>query len=129
MLGGGRLLLRCLVLACLPALAACASAAVAGSAPVPPLATVALPAPRFHAELRPDLPYGPYAAQTLDLCMPAGTTGSRPGVVLIHGGAWMHGDKLRWRSPFLHLARHGFVAPSIDLWLAPEWPLPAQPLG
>ncbi len=118
MLGGGRLLLRCLVLACLPALAACASAAV--------VATVALPAPRFHAELRPDLPYGPYAAQTLDLCMPAGTTGSRPGVVLIHGGAWMHGDKLRWRSLCLQLAAQGFVAASIDYRLAPEWPWPAQ---
>jgi acetyl esterase/lipase len=128
MLGGGRLLLRCLVLACLPALAACAGAAVAGSAPVTPLATVALPAPvpRFHAELRPDLPYGPYAAQVLDLCMPAGATGSRPGVVLIHGGAWMHGDKLRWRSLCLQLAAQGFVAASIDYRLAPEWPWPAQ---
>jgi acetyl esterase/lipase len=126
MLGGGRLLLRCLVLVCLPALAACASAAVAGSVPVTPFATVALPAPRFHAELRPDLQYGPYAAQTLDLCVPAGATGTRPGVVLIHGGAWMGGDKLRWRSLCEQLAAQGFVAASIDYRLAPEWPWPAQ---
>jgi acetyl esterase/lipase len=126
MLGGGRLLLRCLVLVCLPALAACASAAVAGGAPVTPFATVALPAPRFHAALRPDLQYGPYAAQTLDLCVPAGAMGTRPGVVLIHGGAWMGGDKLRWRSLCEQLAAQGFVAASIDYRLAPEWPWPAQ---
>lgn len=126
MLGGGRLWLRCLVLVCLLALAACASAAVAGGAPVTPLATVALPAPRFHAALRPDLQYGPYAAQTLDLCVPAGAMGTRPGVVLIHGGAWMGGDKLRWRSLCQQLAAQGFVAASIDYRLAPEWPWPAQ---
>jgi acetyl esterase/lipase len=128
MLGGGRLLLRCLVLVCLPALAACANAAVAGGVPITPLATVALPAPRFHAELRPDLQYGSYAAQTLDLCVPTGATGTgaRPGVVLIHGGAWMGGDKLRWRSLCLQLAAQGFVAASIDYRLAPEWPWPAQ---
>jgi acetyl esterase/lipase len=126
MLSGGRLLLRCLVLVCLPALAACASAAVAGGVPITPLATVALPAPRFHAELQPDLHYGPYAAQTLDLCVPAGATGARPGVILIHGGAWMGGDKLRWRSLCEQLAAQGFLAASIDYRLAPEWPWPAQ---
>jgi acetyl esterase/lipase len=49
-----------------------------------------------------------------------------PGVVLIHGGSWRRGSKQRMASIAERLARHGYVAVSIDYRLAPQHKFPAQ---
>jgi acetyl esterase/lipase len=41
-----------------------------------------------------DVPYGPLAEETLDICSPAaGISGRVPAFVVIHGGGWRAGDK------------------------------------
>ena len=40
-----------------------------------------------------DLAYGSHERQVLDLCLPEGVTGDMGLVLMIHGGAWIAGDK------------------------------------
>lgn len=64
--------------------------------------------------------------QLLDVYQPEGFTGKRPGVILVHGGGWMFGDK-GFYAPFArHLAEKGFVAFSVNYRLAPASHYPAQ---
>lgn len=52
--------------------------------------------------------------------------GPRPAVVVVHGGAWMGGNRrqLAWLARVL--AEQGFVAMAINYRLAPAHPFPAQ---
>lgn len=88
-----------------------------------------LPAARYRAVLRPDLAYGPLPGESLDLCTPA-TAGTRPGVLLIHGGGWVRGDKRAYDSLCRYLAGQGLVAASAGYRLAradrPSTRWPAQ---
>ena len=63
----------------------------------------------------------------LDLYIPAGDmrVGSHPGVVFIHGGGWVGGDKASWEPQARDLAERGFVAASINYRLAPKYRYPA----
>ena len=61
-----------------------------------------------------DLPYGDAAKQRVDAYLPpAGISppGGAPILVMVHGGAWMFGDK----------TSHGVVGAKIDHWVARGW--------
>ena len=60
-----------------------------------------------------------------DVYRPSGA-GPFPAVLLIHGGSWQRGDRHRMTEIGERLARHGYVAVSIDYRLAPEHQFPAQ---
>ncbi|MGG7306076.1 alpha/beta hydrolase [Curtobacterium sp. AB451] len=53
--------------------------------------------------------------------------GTRPAVLMIHGGSWSHGDKATaaYRSVCEYLASEGFVTFNVDYRLAPTDPFPA----
>lgn len=76
-----------------------------------------------------DIQYGPFSAEKLDVCTPTGSGQTHAGILLIHGGSWVEGDK----SGNLHaicekMSNAGFVAVNIDYRLAnkatptPGWP-------
>jgi acetyl esterase/lipase len=50
----------------------------------------------------------------------------RPGVLLIHGGAWHQGDRSQLRYYGIQLARYGFVGMACEYRLSGEAPWPAQ---
>jgi len=62
------------------------------------------------------------ASQRLDVCLPLTTGSSRPAVLVVHGGAWTHGDKSTagWHSVCQWLASEGFVTFSADYSLVPR---------
>jgi acetyl esterase/lipase len=62
----------------------------------------------------PDLAYGDAAKQRVDVYLPpAGTSppGGAPILVMVHGGAWMFGDK----------TSRGVVGAKVDHWVARGW--------
>ncbi|MFM2448965.1 MAG: hypothetical protein RIS44_1415 [Pseudomonadota bacterium] len=73
------------------------------------------------------LPYCQADGQTLklDWAEPQDRATARPAVVLIHGGAWMFGQRSELRSLQFMLAKEGFVAISVDYRLAPQAVFPA----
>jgi acetyl esterase/lipase len=68
----------------------------------------------------------------LDFYRPAGTAAGgspRPCVIVIHGGSWLHGNRLddgtkRWLNDWL--AGLGYAVASIDYRLSPQFKWPAQ---
>ena len=72
-----------------------------------------------------DLPYGPHAAQQLDLYLPPlAVPRPVPVVVFLHGGGWARGDK--WPCPARPLTDDGFAVASVNYRLSPTAPFPAQ---
>lgn len=61
---------------------------------------------------------------TLDLARPDGE-GPFPAVVCIHGGGFREGDQSYYDATCEDLARHGYVAITINYRLAPQFPFPA----
>jgi len=55
------------------------------------------------------------------------SAGTRPAVLMVHGGSWSHGDKATaaYRSVCQYLASEGFVTFNVDYRLAPTDPFPA----
>lgn len=72
-----------------------------------------------------DVPYGTEERQVMDIYLPS-SPGPHPAVVLIHGGAWVTGDKSRMGPFAIMLARRGYVAASVNYRLAPQHHWPAQ---
>lgn len=75
------------------------------------------------------VPYGTGGRRLLhlDLARPRlPTSQPLPAVVFIHGGGWMHADRSNGAPIIARLARHGFVAASIDYRLSGEAGFPAQ---
>ena len=82
-----------------------------------------------------DVPYrdGPSRHWRLDLAMKQDLTGKpRPGIVVVHGGGWIDGDKSSFvfkdrTSPanIVDFAKLGFVAVMINYRLSTEAPFPA----
>ncbi len=70
--------------------------------------SVVLP-PGARSEL--DLAYGDDPAQKLDVFIPAGDGGRRPILLMVHGGAWMVGDK----------ANRAVAAAKVARWLPRGW--------
>jgi triacylglycerol lipase len=52
--------------------------------------------------------------------------GPRPGVLVVHGGAWRAGNRNHLAKAAEALARAGYTAVAIDYRLAPKYPFPAQ---
>lgn len=55
---------------------------------------------------------------------PAGT-GPTPGVIVIHGGSWQHGNRAELAALNRYLAARGYVVASVGYRFAPKWPFPA----
>ncbi len=91
------------------------------ASPTPPL----LP-PRYQVSRQYNLNYGEVGTvdERLDLCMPVGAAGPRPGVVLIHDqGAANISDKSVYASLCSLLASQGFVAVAVNFRSYPNvWP-------
>ncbi|MDF1484902.1 alpha/beta hydrolase [Ramlibacter sp. H39-3-26] len=73
-----------------------------------------------------DLPYGPDVRQRMDVYLPspAGGPARVPMLVMVHGGAWMIGDKTtaaRLDNKLAHwVARQGWMLVSVNYRLAPQ---------
>ncbi len=74
----------------------------------------------------PNVSYGSDPAQKMDVYVPTGFSGPRPGVTLIHGGGWQAGDKGFYFDLGVALARLGLVAFSVNYRLTPSAHYPAQ---
>lgn len=61
----------------------------------------------------------------LDAYVPNGKK-TRPGILVVHGGAWRSGSKRQLAYYARELAGRGYAAFAIDYRLAPEFPFPAQ---
>lgn len=112
-------------------LGACGETKAATKAAPPrllPTPAMTLPHPRYAVIVEHDVAYGPLAAERLDLCLPKAAVGARPGVILVHGGAWVGGDKISLGGPCRLLAQDGFVAATVNYRLgtksaaSSEWP-------
>lgn len=101
------------ILLALPVLAPCA--------PQP-----TLNAPVSQPRVLMDVAYGTDPAQKMDVYLPSGFVGLRPGVALIHGGGWQGGDKSFYGPSGRALAALGFVAFSLNYRLTPSSRYPAQ---
>jgi alpha-L-fucosidase 2 len=80
-----------------------------------------------HAELKTDIVFGTAGGTnlTLDAFVPAGD-GPFPTCILVHGGAWMKGDKTTYIKPlFEPLSQAGFTWFTINYRLAPQHRYPA----
>jgi acetyl esterase/lipase len=55
---------------------------------------------------------------------PAGA-GPEPGVIVVHGGSWQHGDRSELAALNRYLAARGYVVASVGYRFAPTWPFPA----
>jgi acetyl esterase/lipase len=78
----------------------------------------------------PDLAYreGASAAWKLDLAMPdTPATSPRPGLVIVHGGGWVMGDKRQgvFQGEAFSYARKGYVCINVNYRLTKEAPFPA----
>jgi len=83
------------------------------AAAVGPRVAAAAPEPVTSAtDVRklPDLAYGPFAKQRLDVYLPP-AVGSAPILVMVHGGAWMFGDK----------GSRGVVGAKVEHWVRKGW--------
>jgi acetyl esterase/lipase len=61
---------------------------------------------------------------SLDLYQPAAVQRA-PGVVVVHGGSWRHGDRAELTALNRYLAARGYVVASVSYRFAPRWPFPA----
>ena len=78
-------------------------------------------------QIEANIRYDKYPETVLDILQPsAPALGNRPGVIVIHGGGWVEGDKEsmldRYCLPFI---RHGFVVANVEYRLAKAAPAPA----
>ncbi len=69
------------------------------------------------------------SSQSLDLYLPdTDSSELRPGIVFVHGGGWVGGDKGEFTSRAQELASAGYVVITINYRLAPKfrYPIPLQ---
>ncbi len=130
------------------AIAACASASAPPTAPQisapisqsPILVPTVAPSPRANLPpatrafeptriVQHDVTYCTVdgVALKMDLYFPPKTDKPTPAAIFIHGGAWMHGDKMHGNAiPFSDLASQGFLVAAADYRLAPRYEFPAM---
>ncbi len=74
-----------------------------------------------------DLEFARYDERVLhlDLFSPLPAGGPRAGIVLIHGGGWLNGDKTKFHPLAERLARYGFVVAAMEYRLGGEAKFPA----
>jgi len=87
----------------------------------------AIPRSSDYHELATDVVYAQADGVPLryDHYRPKKVTGPAPVVVLVHGGAWTHGDPSQAAGNALHFARRGIATVSISYRLAPDHRFPA----
>lgn len=61
----------------------------------------------------------------LDLFVPRGTKQRRPGILVVHGGGWLKGDKQKFHALAKGLALRGYVAAAVGYRLGGEAKFPA----
>jgi acetyl esterase/lipase len=91
------------------------------------LLTVYSSASAADYQIRANIRYDQYAETVLDILQPrAPSLADRPGVIVIHGGGWVEGDK-EWmlRDYCLPFIRQGMVVANVDYRLARSAPAPA----
>ena len=62
----------------------------------------------------------------LDLARPKAGTGPFPAVLCLHGGGWRAGDKSEYLQAVFSLAKHGYVAATVNYRFAPCADFPSQ---
>lgn len=74
-----------------------------------------------------DLTYATYGDRKLilDLFTPKDADGSKPAIVVVHGGGWLNGDKTKFRALAIELASRGYVTAAIEYRLGGEALFPA----
>lgn len=73
-----------------------------------------------------DISYGPLPDEVLDECLPVGAPPSEPGVIMIHGGGWIGGNKAHYEQLCMNYAAQGYVTATINYRLAPQYQWPDQ---
>ncbi len=79
-----------------------------------------------RAQISKNIVYGPQPDEVLDLCLPDGAPVSRPGIIMIHGGSWVEGDKSMYDAMCQEYAQQGYVVATINYRLAPQYQWPDQ---
>ncbi|HEX4130905.1 MAG TPA: SMP-30/gluconolactonase/LRE family protein [Pirellulales bacterium] len=108
---------------------------ISGRSPQPPLTSEDQPndpnklSTVLPANVTPlfDVPYAQYGDRKLlaDIFVPNDRPAPRPTLVIVHGGGWVKGDKVKFRTLALALAARGYVTAAIEYRLAGEAPFPA----
>jgi acetyl esterase/lipase len=78
-------------------------------------------------QIEANIRYDKYPETVLDILQPsAPALADRPGIVVLHGGGWLQGDKETMFDQYcLPLIRHGFVVANVEYRLAGVAPAPA----
>jgi acetyl esterase/lipase len=78
-------------------------------------------------QMEANIRYDKYPETVLDILQPsAPALANRPGIIVIHGGGWVQGDKERMLAEYcLPFIRHGFVVANVEYRLAKAAPAPA----
>lgn len=77
-------------------------------------------------QIEANIRYDRYPETVLDILQPrAPSLADRPGVIAIHGGGWVQGDKEQMLEQCLPLVRRGMVVANIEYRLAGSAPAPA----
>ncbi len=74
-----------------------------------------------------DLTYAQYGTRKMlaDIYVPSGE-GPHPAAVILHGGGWHSGDKMKFRAMGLELAKRGYVTMAVAYRLSGEAKFPAN---
>lgn len=74
-----------------------------------------------------DLTYASYGTRDMlaDVFVPEGE-GPHPAAIILHGGGWHSGDKMKFRAMGLELARRGYVTMAVAYRLSEEAKFPAN---
>ena len=68
-----------------------------------------------HAEVLPEQRYGPQQRNRMDVFLPLHRDSSTANIMLIHGGAWVIGDKSGWPTEVINgLLKKGYAVSCID---------------
>jgi acetyl esterase/lipase len=78
-------------------------------------------------QIQANIHYDRYSETVLDIVQPsAPALADRPGVIVLHGGGWIQGNKENMLEPYgLPLVRHGFVVANVEYRLASSATAPA----
>src|SRR5271163_1611800 len=78
-------------------------------------------------QIQANIRYDHYAETVLDILQPAAPSlADRPGVIVIHGGGWVEGDKEDMLEAYcLPFVRRGMVVVNVEYRLAGSAPAPA----
>jgi len=78
-------------------------------------------------QMEANIRYGKYPETVLDILQPsAPMLANRPGIIVLHGGGWIRGDKESILDKYcLPFVRHGFVVANVEYRLANAAPAPA----